>query len=319
LLLFSRRQVVHRQPVNISDSVGNMVPMLRRLLRENIQFTTALAGNIGMVTADPTQLEQVIMNLVVNASDAMPEGGSLTVETQNVELDEIYATDVTPGHYVMLVVSDTGIGMDASTVSKIFEPFFTTKEAGKGTGLGLATTYAVVSQLGGHIRVYSEPGHGTAFKIYLPRETAEEGAGNEEKAPIRSQRSSTASQTILLVEDEDIVRRAIRRTLEQHGYQVLEAADGESGLAAAAAHEGELHAVVTDLMMPGMNGRTFIDLLHAARTGFRVVFMSGYTDETVNQRGLVDSTHTFLQKPFSGGQLAKVLNELMHETFVATR
>jgi len=314
LLLFSRRQVLSHQPVNLNELIRELNPMLRRLLRENLEVSCVLSDEIGMVTADPTQLHQVIMNLAVNASDAMPNGGRLTIETHNVVLDDHYTDhrpDVTPGPHVMLVVTDTGHGMDATTVSKIFEPFFTTKGVGQGTGLGLATTYAVVAQLGGHIRVYSEPGHGAAFKIFLPHAPIADAAFESGTARMPDEVAYHLPATILLVEDEDSVRRTIKRTLERAGYDVLEASDGEKALAVAGHHTEPIDLVVTDVMMPGMNGREFADALLQTHPGVGVVFMSGYTDETVSQRGLVDSTRMFLQKPFTGDQLLSAIRDLI--------
>jgi two-component system, cell cycle sensor histidine kinase and response regulator CckA len=321
LLLFSRKQVVNLHSLDVNAVLDEMSPMLRRLLRENIHLVTVLGTDLGAVTADPTQLEQVVMNLVVNASDAMPDGGMLTIETRDVDLDDTYVQHhaaVAPGRYVQLTVSDTGVGMSAATIGKIFEPFFTTKEPGRGTGLGLATTYAVVAQLGGHIRVYSEQGEGSVFKIFLPHAATDSDVGADAAAPMAPASYSTGPATILLVEDEEAVRRAIRRTLERYGYSIIEAADGEAGLAAAGRHPGPIDVVVTDLMMPGMNGRAFADRLRVERPDTRVVFMSGYTDETVNQRGLVDATHAFLQKPFAGAQLAKTIRDLLRDGDVAT-
>jgi CheY-like chemotaxis protein len=273
-----------------------------------------LSEHIGLVTADPTQLHQVIMNLAVNASDAMPTGGRLTIETHDVVLDEHYThhhPDVPPGPYVMLVVTDTGHGMDAVTVSKIFEPFFTTKPVGQGTGLGLATTYAVVAQLGGHIRVYSEPGHGTAFKIFLPHAPADGADRHVEAVREPDEVRDHLPATILLVEDEDSVRRTIKRTLERAGYDVLEASNGEKALELAANYAEPIDVVVTDVMMPGMNGREFADAILLTHPGLGVVFMSGYTDETVSQKGLIDTTRTFLQKPFTGDQLLTAIRDLI--------
>lgn len=315
LLLFSRKQVVHLAAVNINEVVTEMSPMLRRLVRENIQLHSALESRVVEVKADPTQLQQAIMNLVVNASDAMPDGGLLTIETNRVELDAEYAkqhADVVAGSYVQLTVSDTGVGMDAETQAKIFEPFFTTKAAGVGTGLGLATTYAVVTQLGGHIRVYSEVGQGTAVKIYLPRLVETTARHRSTPLSTAAMPLGNADLTVLLVEDEPSVRQAIRRMLERFGYAILEATDGESGIAVAQARSAEIDIVLTDLMMPGMNGRTFADKLASLRDDLPVIFMSGYTDETVNQRGMVDSHHAFLQKPFNSEQLVRTIHQLLH-------
>ena len=320
LLLFSRRQVLTHQPVNLNALIQELNPMLRRLLRENLEVSCVLNDSLGTVTADPTQLHQVIMNLAVNASDAMPNGGRLTIETRDVVLDQDYTDhhpDVKPGSYVMLVVTDTGHGMDETTVSKIFEPFFTTKSVGQGTGLGLATTYAVVTQLGGHIRVYSEPGHGTAFKIFLPHAPAAQAELAPDVSRMHVELAQHLPATILLVEDEDSVRRTIKRTLERAGYDVLEASDGENGLDVAAGHEDSIDAIVTDVMMPGMNGREFADAILERHPGIGVVFMSGYTDETVSQRGLVDASRMFLQKPFTGGQLLTALRELIPARYAA--
>lgn len=316
LLLFSRKQVVNLVSINLNDVVSEMSPMLRRLVRENIHYHTSLNEKPTMVKADPTQLQQAVMNLVVNASDAMPEGGVLTIETSCVELDADYAkqhADVTPGSFVQLTISDTGIGMDESTASKIFEPFFTTKAAGVGTGLGLATTYAVVSQLGGHIRVYSELGHGTAIKIYLPR--IDELAKRIRTTPlsVAAMPLGNADITVLLVEDEPSVRQSIRRMLERFGYAIIEAIDGETGIVLAKERADEIDIVLTDLMMPGMNGRTFADRLAEIEADLPVIFMSGYSDETVNQRGLVDKSRAFLQKPFNSDQLVRTIYQLLHE------
>jgi PAS domain S-box-containing protein len=315
LLLFSRKQVVHLRPVNVNEVVSEMSPMLRRLVRENIQYSTVLHANAVPVKADPTQLQQALMNLVVNASDAMPDGGVLTIETDAVELDAEYAkqhADVVAGSYVQLTISDTGIGMDAATQTKIFEPFFTTKAAGVGTGLGLATTYAVVTQLGGHIRVYSEVGIGTAIKVYLPRLGAAGPARRNTPVSVPAMPLGNADITVLLVEDEPSVRQSIRRMLERFGYAILEATDGESGIAVAEQRGDDIDIVLTDLMMPGMNGRAFADKLGALRSDLPVIFMSGYTDDTVNRRGLVDTNHAFLQKPFNSQQLVRTIHDLLN-------
>lgn len=316
LLTFSRKQIVNLRLVKVSDVVCQMEPMLQRLLRANIEFKTILAVDSGFVTADPVQLEQVIMNLVVNASDAMPEGGALTIQMQAVELDDTNAREhlsVAPGGYTMITVADTGIGMDAVTTSRVFEPFFTTKELGKGTGLGLAIAYAIITQLGGNIDVHSEPGRGTVFKILLPRASS---ANLRDRAvtPVPNAAVLPRShETVLLVEDEEGVRRVVRRTLERVGYTVLEASDGESGLTVVGEYAGQIDVVVTDLMMPGMNGRTFADAVSALHSGLKVMFISGYADETVNQRGMMDATHAYLQKPFTGAQLLKAIRELLQE------
>jgi PAS domain S-box-containing protein len=310
LLTFTRRAIVRPQSIDVREIVAGMESMLRRLLKSNIDFATRLSPDSCCVVADPSQIEQIVMNLVVNASDAMPNGGSLVIETTSIDFDDAYVhmhSGVRPGPFVMLAISDTGIGMDAATQSKIFEPFFTTKEPGRGTGLGLATVYGIVKQIGGFVWVYSEPGHGATFKVYLPREagpaTPTETAGTLAVGERRG--------TVLLVEDDDAVRLAVRRMLEKLGFHVLEAKNGEDGLHVAKAHEGHIDVLVTDLMMPKMDGRTLASALAVERPEMRVVFTSGYTDDAVLRRGLVDSSHAFVQKPFTGEQLASTISSLI--------
>lgn len=312
LLTFSRKAIVQLQTVDINGIVEEMQPMLRRLLMEHIELIVKPSGVASNLTADVSQLEQILLNLTVNAADAMPEGGSLVIETHNVWLDDAYAemhTNVVPGPYVLLAVTDSGIGMDADTLRKIFEPFFTTKEIGRGTGLGLATVYAIVKQLGGHIWVYSEPHQGATFKIYLPRDMS---SAPTEVAPVQ-QLYSAVSGTVLLVEDDSAVRRAARRMLEKVGFSVIEAQDGEEGLSVASGYDGEIAVVVTDLMMPKMNGGDFARALAASRPGSRIVFTSGYTDDAVLRKRLVASTHTFVQKPFTGDQLVRTITSVLAE------
>ena len=315
LLTFSRQEVVQLEPVNLSNVVHSMDPMLRRLLRENIRVTTSLGREVGVVTADRRQLERVLLNLVVNASDAMPQGGALTTETRNVRLDEAFTQryrGMTPGNYVLLSVRDTGVGIDAETIQNIFDPFFTTKEVGKGTGLGLATVYTVATQLGGCVDVVSSKGNGATFNVYLPLtgvQPAAEAASSAIAGPTGGGR-----ETVLLVEDEEPVRRVLRRTLERLGYSVLDAGSGEDGLAVSKSHDGSIDIVVTDLMMPGMNGREFADRLHATKPELRVVFISGYIEERVRQGGLVDANHAFLRKPFTGPELDETIRALLDRT-----
>ena len=310
LLTFSRKQVVQVSTVNLGQVVERIQPMLRRVSAENIDLRASLAPDLGAVLVDGAQMEQVIMNLAVNAIDAMPDGGSLVFETANVDLDADYAVthpEVTPGPYVMLAASDTGHGMTDATVAKIFEPFFTTKEAGHGTGLGLAMAYSIVRQAGGHIWVYSEVGRGTTFKIFLPRVDVE-----TDRAKVASHSMTVVGRggTILLVEDDDAVRRSVRATLGRLGYDVLEASSGEAGLALANGHDGTIDAVLTDLMMPGLSGREFVERLTPSRPNVRVLFTSGYTDDEVIRRRLVDEGQTFLQKPFTSEQLVSALEAL---------
>ena len=311
LLAFSRRDVVATRSLDVSDVVRGMEPMLLRLLNADIALVSKLDSSVDRVTADPSHIEQIVMNLVVNASDAMPNGGTLVMETGNTELDAAYArahSDVIPGEYVMIAITDTGKGMDATTMSKVFEPFFTTKDLGRGTGLGLATVYAIVKQLHGHVWVYSEPVYGTTFKIYLPKASVVDIAPEATVAalPVRPR----GSGTVLLVEDDDAVRRVVRRLLEKLRYNVLEASNGEEGLAVVAKFGNSVNVVLTDLMMPHMNGRELANRLAISNPDLHVLFTSGYTDDAVIRRGLMESAHAFLQKPFTAEQLARTLAEL---------
>jgi PAS domain S-box-containing protein len=309
LLTFSRKAIVQPQPINVSEVVRGMEGMFRRLLNADVQLVAKLNDELRPVLADKGQLEQILVNLVINASDAMPNGGTLVIETQHIAVDDAFArthAGLEPGTYVMLAVTDTGIGMDAATRSKIFEPFFTTKPVGKGTGLGLATVYAIVKEMGGQIWVYSEPSSGAAFKIYLPPCDAD---ATRRVTPVTSA-SVRRTGTALLVEDDVHVRAAVRRMLERVGYTVLQASDGEDGLHVAARHADTIDLVVTDLMMPRMNGSDFVQALSLARPDVRVIFTSGYTDDAVMRRGLVSAAHTFLQKPFTNQQLAAAIEQL---------
>ena len=278
--------------------------MLRRVLGEDIDLVQVLAPGLWPTLADPGQIEQVILNLVVNARDAMPDGGKLTIETANVEIDEEYAARhlaVVPGPYVMLAVTDTGCGMDAATKARLFEPFFTTKERGKGTGLGLSTAYGIVKQSGGNIWVYSEPGQGTTFKVYLPREAAAT-AVDLPKAPVMP-RPSTGTETVVVVEDEESLRTVAKRALEAAGYTVLVAAGGQEALLACARHKGEIHLLLTDVVMPGMNGRAVARELSLTRPGLKVLYMSGYTDSAIGHHGVLTPGTHFLGKPFTAADL----------------
>jgi CheY-like chemotaxis protein len=286
--------------------------MLRRLIGEDVQLVTVFAPGLGLVKADPGQMEQVIVNLAVNARDAMPGGGKLIIETSNVDLDANYTRthpEVRPGPYVMLAVSDTGHGMNTDTMSRIFEPFFTTKEVGKGTGLGLSTVFGIVKQSGGHIGVYSEVGRGTSFKVYLPRiersgEVAPAGVARAEALPV-------GSETILLVEDEEALRQLIREILEVGGYRVLPGGSPEEALAAAEAHSGPIHLLLTDVVMPLMSGRQVADRIKASRPAVRVMYMSGYTDEAISHHGALEPGTEFLQKPFTAHALLRKVREVL--------
>src|SRR5437867_729355 len=308
LLAFSRQQVLEPRVLDVNTVVASTEKMLTRLLGEDISLTASLAPALGAVKVDPGQLEQIIMNLAVNARDAMPHGGRLSIETANVDMDESYVRGhpvAHPGPYVMLAVSDTGIGMDAVTQARIFEPFFTTKEAGKGTGLGLATVYGIVKQSGGFIWVYSEPGHGTSFKIYLPR--VDEPVARAVAAP----EVVGGSETVLVVEDVAAVRAVAREMLERHGYTVLEAPDGETALRLAGKHQGVIRLLLTDVVMPDVSGRQLADQLLELRPDMKVLFMSGYTDDAIVRHGVLKEGIAYLQKPFTPDTMARKVRAVL--------
>ena len=313
LLAFSRRQVLEPRVLDLNAVIAGMEKMLRRVIGEDVELTTALDPGLWRTLADPGQIEQAIVNLVVNARDAMPRGGRLTLETGNVTLDEKFASGyatVHPGPHVMLAVSDTGVGMDASLQARLFEPFFTTKERGKGTGLGLSTTYGIVKQSGGSIWVYSEPGHGTTFKIYLPR--CDEPLDARELPPPPA-RPRPGSETVLLVEDEPEVRRLVEKLLRMQGYAVLSAGSPAEAIAAAKAAKEEIAILVTDVIMPGMNGRELARVLAADRPAMRVLYMSGYTDAAIAHQGILPPGTAFLSKPFTPDVLARKVREVLDE------
>ena len=311
LLAFSRRQVLEPRVIDLNGVVRDLEKMLRRLLGEDVELETSLAPSLGCVRADPGEIEQVVMNLAVNARDAMPEGGRITVETANVELDEHYGqahgSAVRPGRYVMLAVSDTGVGMDAETQSHAFEPFFTTKAKDKGTGLGLSTVYGIVKQSGGWVWVYSELGGGTSMKIYLPE--VNEAA---EPVPPRVEAPSAGGlETVLLAEDETPVRRLARRVLESLGYTVLEASGAEDAVSIAGAHAGRIHLLLTDVVMPEMGGVDLASRVQKLRPEAHVLFMSGYTDDSVIRHKVLERGMHFLQKPFTPASLAQKVREAL--------
>ncbi|MEW6386357.1 MAG: PAS domain S-box protein [Thermodesulfobacteriota bacterium] len=311
LLAFSRRQILHPRVINLNEVVTDLEKMLRRLLGEDIDLVTALKPVLGAVKADPGQIEQVIMNLAVNARDAMPRGGTLTIETANVNLDQTYSQrhrEIAPGPYVMLAVSDSGLGMDAATQARIFEPFFTTKEAGKGTGLGLATVYGIVKQSGGYIYVYSEPGQGTTFKVYLPRVDEPVQSVRETPPPTPSLQGR---ETILMVEDDEVLRSVITKTLKKFGYRVLKARDGDEALSACQKHKGPIHLLLTDVVLPKMSGVELADRLKGFRPEMKILFMSGYTEDAMVHHGVMEASTPFLQKPFKPIQLAGKVREIL--------
>jgi PAS domain S-box-containing protein len=310
LLAFSRKQLLELKVVDVNAIVQDMERLLRPLIGENIELVTLLAPTAAHTRADAGQLEQVLMNLVVNAKDAMPSGGKLTIQTQNVVMDESHRRDqqfIRPGVYVMLSVADTGTGMDRETQSRIFEPFFTTKEKGKGTGLGLSTVYGIVKQSGGYVMVQSEQGRGTAFQIYLPQV---EGTAEKHATPAPDP-ALGGTETVLLVEDEESVRQLVRDTLAAKGYQVLEAESGEAGLAEAARYQGTISLVITDVVMPGMSGRELVKQLAQSRPDARVLYLSGYTEDAIVSDGSIESGTAFLQKPFSLQSLSRKVREVL--------
>jgi PAS domain S-box-containing protein len=310
LLAFSRRQILEMRVVDLVTIVDGMENMLRRLIGEDIEFLLAKPAGPLFVKVDRGQIEQVLLNLAVNARDAMPEGGQLTIEMKHVELDGSYVLahpHVKPGPFVVLAVSDTGTGMDTDTQSRIFEPFFTTKEPGKGTGLGLSTVYGIVKQSEGSIEVYSEPGRGTTFKVYLPHLEAEPDEEAERSEPV----SARGTETVLLVEDEEAVLKLARLALESHGYAVLPAANASEAILAAERHEGPIHVLVTDVVLPGRSGPELVQGLLASRPGLRVLFMSGYTDDAIVRHGVLEPGVAFLQKPFSLGALARKVRKIL--------
>jgi PAS domain S-box-containing protein len=315
LLAFSRKQIMQLRVFNLNEVVAEMDTMLRRLIGEDIDLVTIISPELEAVQADPAQIEQVIMNLAVNARDAMPRGGKLTIETGNVYLDEAFAQAhhaVVPGPYVMLALSDSGSGMDAETKSRIFEPFFTTKELGKGTGLGLATVYGIVRQSGGNIWIYSEPGQGTTFKIYLPRVAGEvEPIKSEAPAPLHL----PGSETILVVEDNDNLREVICKTLSKQGYVVLEAANGKEALQIFDNRTWPIDLLLVDVVLPQMSGAELVRHLQGFDPNLKVLYMSGYTNNAIVHHGVLDTDVAFLQKPFKGTALLLKIRDVLDSSW----
>ncbi len=311
LLAFARKQVVHQRVLCPRDVVVGLEPMLRRLLGEDVMLRAVLAPDTGNVRADGAQLEQVLMNLVVNSKDAMPRGGTLTIEAGNMVLDEAYCrtrVGTTPGEHVLISVTDTGVGMAPDVLARLFEPFFTTKPPGKGTGLGLATCHGIVKQSGGHIAVYSEPGRGTSMKVFLPR-VLEEAAGS---APAGSEAEPVGgTETALLVEDSAMVRDLASAALRDAGYTVLSATGGSEALRAVAEHAGPIDLLVTDVVLPEMSGVKLAESLLRARPGMAVIYMSGYTDETIADHGVETARMAFLAKPFTMDTLLRKVREVL--------
>ncbi len=311
LLAFSRQQVLEPKVVSLNHIVSDTVKMLQHVLGEDIVMTTLLSPQLGSVKADPAQIEQVLLNLAVNARDAMPTGGKLTIETSNIYLDEAYVHRHVvgqPGPYVLLAVSDTGKGMDAETQAHAFEPFFTTKEKGKGTGLGLATVYGIVKQSGGYIWLYSEPEKGTAFKIYLPRV---DEAATRERVRERTSQAPAGMETVLLLEDEPALRELVQQWLVGLGYVVLEAQGGVEALEISKNYNGPIHLLLTDVVMPGMSGRDLAERIVPSRPEMKVLYISGYTNDAIVRHGVLQPGVVFLQKPFTRQSLANKVRETL--------
>jgi two-component system, cell cycle sensor histidine kinase and response regulator CckA len=319
LLAFSRQQMVQPRVLDLEEAVEKVRAILHRLIGENIELRVSLQPSLGHVKADPGQIEQILMNLAVNARDAMPQGGRLTIEARNVELDDAYKDQhqpVTPGRYVMLAVGDSGSGMDRNTQARIFDPFFTTKELGKGTGLGLATVYGIVKQSGGYIWVYSEVAKGTVFKIYLPRvdqSTQATKQGESEGAVFRG------CETILLAEDSESLREMAREYLESVGFTVLEAASGPEALQKAKEFDKPIHLLLTDVVMPEMTGPELAKQMTALFPAIKIIFTSGYTDDVIARQGVLDPDVTFIPKPYRPKALAQKIRQVLGEADQKTK
>jgi hypothetical protein len=311
LLAVSRRQMLQPELLDLNLKIAEIEKLLRSVLGEDVDLAVKLEKDLGFVRADQSQIEQVILNLVVNARDAMPRGGRLTIETSQIDVDESFQDQhpgLKPGPYVLVSVSDTGCGMDGETMKHIFEPFFTTKERGKGTGLGLATVYGIVSQSEGKIWVYSKPGTGTTFRIYLPRIARD---GEAKASSSASRPSERGSETVLVVEDENTVRLVAVGNLRKAGYRVLEAANAEEALRVASSHEGPIHLVLTDVLMPGIHGPALVKLLEERRPAIRALYMSGHADDALLHHGILDGGFSFLEKPFTRAELTRTVRQVL--------
>jgi CheY-like chemotaxis protein len=310
LLAFSRKQTLAPVVIKLNEIVSGMRTLLERVLGEDVDIIMDLDPSLGHVTADPGQLEQVILNMAVNARDAMPEGGQLTLETRHVDVDPTHARqklDLAPGPYEVLSICDTGVGIDTATVGRVFEPFFTTKAVGKGTGLGLATAYGIVKQSGGHITVNSELGIGTTFRIYLPRTEASESASVAAEEAV----ARRGTEVVLLAEDDANLRALTRDILASEGYTVLESQDVEDAIRIAERQDGTIHLLVTDVVMPHMSGRALADAVMRIRPDVKVLYMSGYTDDAIVHHGVLDPGTALLQKPFTPAALARKVREVL--------
>ncbi len=313
LLAFSRKQIIKPEILDINEEINETGKMLQRLIREDIEFLTVLEPELWKVYADPMQINQVLMNMVVNARDAMPGGGKLTIETANMELDNIYFQDrgvesALSGSYVMLAVTDNGTGMDEKTRSRVFDPFFTTKEKVGGTGMGLSTVYGIVKQNNGYVWVYSEPGKGTSFKVYFPK-VAEDVTAGKERAKVSDEISG--SETVLIVEDNDALRKLAKNALRKYGYKILEAENGEKALNVSETHEGPIHLLLTDVVMPRMSGTDLSEKLQSIRPETRVIYMSGYTADAIVRNGILRQDINFIEKPFSLESLGKKVRQVL--------
>jgi len=315
LLAFSRKQLLQQNAINLNKLLDNFLMILKRTIRENIQIRLVPHTNLWNIMGDSSQIEQILMNMTINAQDAMPNGGDLIIETTNVTLDILYSDEyhqIEPGEYVLLTISDTGTGIDRETIENIFDPFYTTKPHGMGTGLGLSTVYGIVRQHRGHIHVYSEPGKGSTFKIYFPREKEEVTNACTDSKP---DEIVSGDETILLVEDETMVREMTARVLQSIGYSIIEASSAEEALEKAGTYNGTLHLLLTDIIMQDMNGIDLYQRISSKRPGLKVLFMSGYNPDLLDSLDLLVSTDNYIQKPFSIKTLSTMIRNILSVKF----